>query len=638
MLENRQLGNYRLLRRIGSGGMGEVYMAEDIRIARQVAIKVIRAEIDPYPDAAAIQDSQKLFLREMRAITKLDHPYILQLFDFGEERLDGSMLTYMVMPLRSEGSLSEWLQKRGGRLSLAEAAHFLVQAAEALQHAHDHALVHQDVKPANFLVRDRVGSALPDILLSDFGIAKALSGTSTASQTVRGTPAYMAPEQWEGAPVPASDQYALGMMAYMLLAGQPPFSGRMEQVMRQHLMVQPPPPSASNPTIPPDLDKVILIALAKQPQARFGSIMAFARAFQQAIQPSITPTHQSQSSPSSIAPTVEAAPPRVSESQPDPVVPSSPLLPTVPATPTPIPETPPVAASGVPTQYADAAQLAGASAVDQTPPPLDPHVLSKIAPVSKPTTAPKPSRAIALVGVVILLLLSTVIGIGTYQAHVASVNATATADAQATIDAINAQATATTIAANPYPSYMSGSGTLALLDPLSEANYWSEQSDTSFGGNCAFQNNTFQVSQVQADKVYLCPNNTQFGDFTLEVQLVILTGDCGGIAIRDNDATSQFYYFRVCADGTYAIKKYVDSNGANTVSLASGSNSAIATGLNGDNTLGIVAKGSSMELYVNRQLVDSANDSDYSTGAISFCAENQTNSTQVAYSNVRVWD
>lgn len=608
MLEQRQLGNYRLLRRIGSGGMGEVYMAEDIRIARHVAIKVIRVETEPYPDQAAMQDSQKLFLREMRAIAKLDHPHILPLFDFGEEPMDGHILTYMVMPLRSEGSLAEWLQKRGERLTFSEVAYFLGQAAEALQHAHDRALIHQDVKPANFLVRDREGNALPDILLSDFGIARAMSATSTASQTVRGTPAYMAPEQWEGAPVPASDQYALGIMAYVLLTGQPPFSGRMEQVMRQHLMVQPQPPSAQNPAMPPDLDKVVLIALAKQPGERFGSIMAFARAFQQATQP----TSGSPSSPGLIAPTVDADPPAPKPSEP---------------------------ASSVPTQYASEERPIVKPALGHTPPMLEPHILlGQMTPAPQPASARGLGRALAVIGVVVLLIISTVIGVNTYHGYIASVNATATASAQATIDANDAQETATTVANNPYPSYMSGHGTLIALDSLSSPNMWSEQSNTSFGGACSFQNNAFQVSQVKSDGLYRCADDIQFGNFTIEVHVTIISGDCGGIAIRDNQSTSQFYYFRVCADGTYAIEKYVDFTGANVKTLTSGNSSVIVTSSNGDNTLGIVANGPSMVFYVNQQLVDSANDSSYTNGDISFCAENQTNSTEVAFSNVRIWD
>src|SRR5205807_9502337 len=165
------------------------------------------------------------------------------------ERIQGTTFTYLVMPFRKEGSLTTWLLERGNRalLSLEDIAHILRQAGDALQHAHDHKIIHQDVKPSNFLIRsNKENPNRPDLLLSDFGIAKLSSATASVSQSVRGTPAYMAPEQWSGEPVYATDQYALAVLAYELLAGRPPFAGRQEQVMFQHFSVQPLPPSNFN--------------------------------------------------------------------------------------------------------------------------------------------------------------------------------------------------------------------------------------------------------------------------------------------------------------------------------------------------------------------------------------------------------
>jgi serine/threonine protein kinase len=286
-LEGLQLSHYRLVRLIGSGGMGEVYLAEDTRINRQVAIKVMRTEAAPYPDANAINEGSRLFQREMQAITLLDHPHILPLYDFGKEEINKTTLTYMVMPFRQEGSLSDWLQQRDNAdiLSPQDVAHFISQAADALQHAHNHQLIHRDVKPSNFLIRSRArDSGHPDLLLADFGIAKFADATTTTSQSIRGTPAYMAPEQWDGQPVPATDQYALAMMAYQLLTGYLPFQGGPSQVMRQHFTMQPQPPSTLNPRISPVIDAVILRALEKKAEDRFPSISTFAQAFQAALQ------------------------------------------------------------------------------------------------------------------------------------------------------------------------------------------------------------------------------------------------------------------------------------------------------------------------------------------------------------------
>jgi curved DNA-binding protein CbpA len=286
-LEGHQIDRYRILRLLGSGGMGEVYLAEDPRIEQQVAIKVIRAEGGPYPDTQSSQEATRLFQREARAIAKLDHPHILPLNAYGEERLGNMMIIYLVMPYRREGSLADWLRQRGqsGLLAPAEVAYIVRQTASALQHAHDRQIVHQDVKPSNFLVRQRPEKPTrPDLLLADFGVARFSTATASASQTVRGTPTYMAPEQWAGQPVPASDQYALAVMAYELLTGRPPFQGAPGPLMYQHLTLSAPPPSTFNARLSRDIDTVLLHALAKKPEERFASVTAFATAFQQAVQ------------------------------------------------------------------------------------------------------------------------------------------------------------------------------------------------------------------------------------------------------------------------------------------------------------------------------------------------------------------
>jgi serine/threonine protein kinase len=284
-LEILQNGRYRILRQLGSGSMGEVYLVEDTRINRQVAIKVIRTESSAYSDPTTTSDAARLFEREARAIARLNHPNILPLYDFGEEVVNGAPLTYMVMPYCAEGSLATWLQQRGedNLLSPMDVAHFLRQAADALQHAHDNGLIHQDVKPQNFLIRSNRNERLPDLLLADFGIAKLTAGTSGASQAIRGTPIYMAPEQWEGNPVPASDQYALAIMIYQLLTGRPPFQGGPGQLMYKHLSVAPQPPSTLNPILNHDVDTILLHALAKRPENRFPSVSAFGKALQEAL-------------------------------------------------------------------------------------------------------------------------------------------------------------------------------------------------------------------------------------------------------------------------------------------------------------------------------------------------------------------
>ena len=284
--EELQDGRYRRLRLLGSGGMGEVYLMQDSRVNRQVAIKVIRSEATAYPDRDTITDATRLFQREARAIAALEHSNILPLYDYGEETRDGTTMTYMVMPYCADGSLQDYLRQHANQILPPQTIAYLIgQAAEALQYAHEHEVIHLDVKPSNFLLRgNKKNPDHPTLLLADFGIARNFTTVASASRTIRGTPTSMAPEQWSSDPVIATDQYALAIMAYELLAGRPPFVGGMEQLMYQHFSVQPPPPSTFNSRLPATIDAVILRALAKKPAERYPSVTDFASALTEAAQ------------------------------------------------------------------------------------------------------------------------------------------------------------------------------------------------------------------------------------------------------------------------------------------------------------------------------------------------------------------
>lgn len=292
-IEELQGGRYRYERMLGSGGMGDVYLMQDTRVSRRVAIKVVRAEGSIEGEEGA--DATRLFQREAKAIAALEHPNILPLYDFGEEARDGMIVTYMVMPYCADGSLQVWLRKQRSSQPYAPqlVASLIEQAADALQYAHDHEVIHLDVKPSNFLLRrNRKDPQRPTLLLADFGIARNFATVASSSRTIRGTPTSMAPEQWSGSPVFASDQYALAVMTYELLAGRPPFIGSMEQLMYQHFTAQVPPPCKFNPRLPAALDAVLLRALAKKPEERFSSIADFASALVEAAQQPAPPLEE----------------------------------------------------------------------------------------------------------------------------------------------------------------------------------------------------------------------------------------------------------------------------------------------------------------------------------------------------------
>ncbi len=298
-LETMKDNRYRIVRPLGSGSTGEVYLVEDNLNNRQEAVlKLLYAYASPLAQEA--QGASRAFRFEAGAIAQLNHPHILPLLDYGAETIDGQVVPFIVTPYCREGSLAMWLEQRSDSdvLTLEDAARLVRQVTDALQYAHNQGVVHRDVKSANVFIQNKLNGP-PDMLVADFGFAQPMPGARASGLDVRGTPDYMAPEQWEGHVVPASDQYALGVLVYQLLTGRLPFQGSIEQLRDAHLKSWPTPPSAINPTLSREFDVVVGRALAKKPGDRYPSVSAFADAFTQAIQPS----------PEPVAPAYLAAPP-----------------------------------------------------------------------------------------------------------------------------------------------------------------------------------------------------------------------------------------------------------------------------------------------------------------------------------------
>jgi len=266
------LGNYRLISPLGAGGFADVYLGEHIYLETRAAIKVLHVSFEP---ASEVLDR---FLTEARTIAQLRHPNIVGILEFGVEH----DLPYLVMEYAPHGSLRT-KHPRGSILPLATVLSYIQQVAAALQYAHEHRVVHCDVKPENMLLDqdDRV-------LLSDFGIARVVQNTMQTQEVV-GTIYYMAPEQFDGKPLPASDQYALGVVVYQWLCGHLPFEGgNLGEIFVKH--TQKPPPSMRERalSIPPAIEQVVLKALAKEAQQRFPDVATFAAAFEDAAQSTFT--------------------------------------------------------------------------------------------------------------------------------------------------------------------------------------------------------------------------------------------------------------------------------------------------------------------------------------------------------------
>ncbi len=273
-LADRELGPYRVLRELGRGGMSTVWLADDPRHERRVAIKVL------HPDVAAAIGSTR-FRREIRLAARLQHPHILAVFDSGETEGD----LWFVMPFVEGESLRHRLE-RERRLAIDEAIRITREIGLALEYAHRHGVVHRDVKPENILLAEG-----GEVLLADFGVARALdSGDAglTGGGVALGTPLYMSPEQAEGSEEVdgRSDQYALGCVLYEMLTGEPPFTGATPRAVIIKRMTTPAPDVAVlREAAPPAVREAVRRALSRDPAARFPSIARFTEALADAAEP-----------------------------------------------------------------------------------------------------------------------------------------------------------------------------------------------------------------------------------------------------------------------------------------------------------------------------------------------------------------
>lgn len=261
----QQFGTYRLVRLIGRGGFADVYLGEHIHLNTQAAVKILRTQLT--------EDQAANFKKEAQIVARMQHPNIVRVLEFDiEETADGA-IPFLVMEHAPDGSLADF-RPRGIRLPWVSIESYLRQVASALQYAHDHKLIHRDVKPNNMLLRNDY----KEIVLTDFGIALIIQSTGdirVEAQGAIGTPWYMAPEQIQSKAVPASDQYALGIVVYEWLTGDVPFQGTHPEIINHHL-------HAPVPALPGEfstaVNQALMKALAKDPASRYASIQEFADA------------------------------------------------------------------------------------------------------------------------------------------------------------------------------------------------------------------------------------------------------------------------------------------------------------------------------------------------------------------------
>jgi ligand-binding sensor domain-containing protein/tRNA A-37 threonylcarbamoyl transferase component Bud32 len=379
IVPGQNLGPYRIIQRVGQGGMATVYKAYHAAMDRYVAVKVL-------PRQLAEQDEfTGRFRQEARTIARLEHPHILPVYDYGES--EG--INYLVMRFLDAGSLKSRLS--AGPLTFKEIDRLFTQLAEALGYAHDNGVIHRDLKPANVLV-----DAGDNVFLTDFGIAKILESTShfTSTGALIGTPAYMSPEQAQGQRADRrSDIYSLGIMLYEMVIGKVPFEAETPlAILLKHINEPLPLPTVQKADLPLEIERVILKALAKDPADRFATAAEFIAAWKAALAQADTLRVSAAAEP---APPPAAAPPAAPMAAPAATVMPAAASTAVPATPT--------IAAAIPTGAA-------------TPPPAPAPTAAKAKPESPATPPPlaKPKGSTWLVPVLVVggLAIMLLIAVG----------------------------------------------------------------------------------------------------------------------------------------------------------------------------------------------------------------------------------
>ena len=276
MIPNEIAGKYELRGTLGSGAMGTVYDCMDRNIERRVAIKVVKRPPAGDPEG---EEAHGRFRREAQAAGRLSHPNIVGVYDYGEN----AETAWIVMELVEGGSLKDRLDNKE-RFPVPEIARLMDQVLAALAYSHARGVVHRDIKPGNIML---AGDGT--VKMADFGIARLENSSMTQIGTVMGTPSYMAPEQLRGETVDArADIWAAGVMLYQLLTGEKPFEGGFSAVMHKALHTEPSPPSQLSVTAPRAFDAVIAKALAKRPEDRYATAIAFAEAIRAAAAAPLT--------------------------------------------------------------------------------------------------------------------------------------------------------------------------------------------------------------------------------------------------------------------------------------------------------------------------------------------------------------
>jgi serine/threonine protein kinase len=629
----QQLGNYRLTRLLGRGGFADVYLGEHVYLETQAAIKVLHTQL-------SLED-QESFLLEARTIARLTHPHIVPVLECGIVM----SIPFLAMDYASNGNLRQRYRK-GVRLTPVLILPYVKHLAAALQHAHDEGIIHRDIKPENMLLGPENG-----VLLSDFGIA--LGTQSSRSQNMRevaGTAEYMAPEQLQGKPCPASDQYGLAIVIYEWLSGDTPFRGSFAEIASQHVLI-PPPSLKKIPAVSAAVENVVMTALAKDPKQRFTSMQAFSSAFEEA---SLLEEETAKSQLSWFA-MLGAPEDKTARAQPGWFAQvGAPEEETVRAQQEKLsfPDTPNFGQDSQATQVtsdrtippSSAASMLAEAQPAQKGGGMEGRLIERRSngrtqghvPTAYTSTPPlqrrrSPSREMVyLFTTLALLVIFSGLGLAFYTAGLYRTS-TPVQGTPAAITSPTAQ-----MLQNVY--VRATSGRPVLNDPLSmnDANNWSVNASNI--GSCAFLQGALHAIASHTYTLQPCiAQSGDFSNFAFQVQMTISKGDAGGLIFRANATNSDTpwrFDFGIDQSGSFGL--LVISQGNSNI-LIQRPSSAIKAGVEQPNLLTVVAQGSNIYLYVNRQYAGSVSDGSIIAGKIGVFARENIDPTDVAFSNAQVW-
>ena len=615
-LEGTTLGRYRLRQRLGEGGMSEVYLAHDELMHRDIAIKVLSNSNVEYIER---------FQREVEAVGNLHHNHILPAYDYGQQY----PWYYLVMPYIQHGSLDDLVDK--GPLALEHAGEMLSQIAGALQCAHDHGILHRDIKPSNILLSDDHFA-----YLADFGLAKPMDGRDNVTHTgvLMGTPEYMAPELAHARASISSDLYALSILLYQMVTGQLPFTGDTPLAVYIRQMHElPAPPSRLNPAIPPDVDRIILRALDKDPRRRLQAPVDLAQAYLQAVQAPLLNVVSSNATRSYAESAVASAPLEVAHE-------NKAVIPV----------------------YQSHNNVVAPKPRDRT---LVEHSssLSPRSPMSG-TVSPKKYydqhynrnlfKVTGLMGMSFMLVIMSVI---LFAVFTFSNNRQANVERALTVQAVNTHqptrpggtqtkttplSPATIIPLSPQQAAIATAKRITKTPPI-----FADDLSTDFISdwyvdytNCTFVNNTYHAIVKQNSGFQMCKSSIlSYDNAALQVDVSLLAGSDAGLILRANN--QQFYEFGIDKQGNFFFRRH-DSDGAGGGSftdLIPATRSSAIHPRKQKNTLLVIANGSNFDLFINGVFVGEYQDSNYASGQVGFSIETYStvNAGEASFSNFKVF-